>query len=112
MSVREGPKVSRAGAATFDEMIELVELQAFELSGRADAKKVDLMVRTFEPVEQVFARIEVTGPRRGISRPRAGIDVRGDGSLEAYTGRLRREVVEQAPGESVMSAFRRTVAAA
>jgi hypothetical protein len=58
-----------------------------------------------EPVQQVVARLELAGPRRA----RGGVDVRGDGSSEAYTGRLRRRLVRQRDGESAYDALGRAL---
>ncbi len=89
------------------EALDAVEAQARELSDGANARTVDTkLFRKFDPVQQVAARVELAGPRR----LRAGIDVRGDGSVESYTGRLRRELIEQREGESAYEALRRTVA--
>ena len=61
------------------------------------------LIRRLEPVQIVIARLELSGP----GRLRAGVDVRGDGSSEAFTGKLRRQVVEQRDGESAYDALRR-----
>ena len=64
------------------------------------------IIRKLEPVEIVVARLELSGPRR----LRAGVDVRGDGSSEAFSGRLRRRVIEQGANESPYDALRRELA--
>jgi hypothetical protein len=62
--------------------------------------------REVEPVQQVVARGAVAGPRGA----RGGIDVRGDGSTEAWTGRnWRRELVSQEPGEDAFAALWRVL---
>jgi hypothetical protein len=61
--------------------------------------------REYEPVEQVAVRGELRGPR-GL---RAGIDLRGDGSAEAFTGRVVRRLVQPRPGEDAWAALRRMV---
>ncbi len=59
--------------------------------------------RDFEPGQQVAARAGLKGPRR----LRAGIDLRGDGSAQAWTGRFGRRLVEPEPGEDAYAALRR-----
>ena len=60
--------------------------------------------RDIDPVQQVVARGEVSG-----RRIRGGVDVRGDGSSEAFTGRLRRQLVIQQDGETSYTALRRAL---
>jgi len=62
------------------------------------------LVREVEPVQQVALRGEVSGPGA-----HGGIDVRGDGSAEAFTGRWRRVLVERRPGETAHDALRRAL---
>jgi hypothetical protein len=62
-------------------------------------------LRRYDPVSRVVGRVELSGPRR----LRAGLDVRGDGSTEAFRGRLRRTLIEQRDGESADDALARSV---
>jgi hypothetical protein len=105
--VRSGPRVERLEAASLDAAIELIEARATALADGPTAAPVELRYKTFEPVAQVAHRIELSGPRR----LHAGVDVRGDGSVEAWTGKLRRRLVEQEPDESAYDALRRTLGA-
>jgi len=103
--VRHGSKVDKHGADTLDDALALLERRARAAAAGPRRETVDLHVRRFEPVQQVAARAELRGT--GV---RAGIDVRGDGSSEAWTGRLRRRVVEARDGEDAYAALRRVLA--
>jgi hypothetical protein len=103
--IRSGPRVDRVAAASLDEALELIEARARALAADTRRPAVELRYKTFEPVQQVAHRIELQAPR-GV---RAGVDVRGDGSVEAWTGRLRRRLVTREADESVYAALRRTL---
>lgn len=78
------------------------EGRAFAQTERRQAEKTFL--REYEPVQIVALRAEIAGG--GVH---AGVDVRGDGSAEAFTGRLRRRLVEQRADESAYDALRRAL---
>lgn len=105
VKVRSGSKVERSRHDDLAEALREIERRGHELEASADAKPRSPLGRTFEPVQQVVARIELAGP----GRLRAGVDVRGDGSAEAYRGRLRKQVIEQRKNESPYDALRRTL---
>ena len=104
VTVRAGPKVRRERHDDLADALAAIERQARELQDEVDARPVGgTLVRRYDAVQQVVARIELAGP----NRLRAGVDVRGDGSSEAFTGKLRRRLIEQRRGESSYDALRR-----
>jgi hypothetical protein len=106
VTVRAGPKVEREQHDQLTNALTAVERLGRKLEQSTDARPMGGgLTRRFEPVQQVVARIELAGP----GRLRAGVDVRGDGSSEAFTGRLRRQLVEQRRGESPYDALRRAL---
>jgi hypothetical protein len=106
--VRTGAEVARERYDDASQALAAVERHARELERTAGTHAVGgRMMRRYEPVQQVVGRVELSGPdgRHG------GIDVRGDGSAEAFTGRLRRMLVHQRDGESPYAALRRALEA-
>ncbi len=109
LTVRAGPRVERRRYQRLTDALEALQVRADELARSAPRDAVDVRYKRFEPVHQVAARIELAGPERLLPRVRGGLDVRGDGSIEAYLGRVRREVVRQRRGESAAHALRRAL---
>ncbi len=106
LTVRSKGSVDKRTFATREEALEALEAECRAIASSQRLSGVKVARRTYEPVVQVQARGELRGP----GRLAAGIDVRGDGSTEAYLGRMRRHVVEQERGESAYAALRRVLA--
>jgi hypothetical protein len=104
VTVRDGPRVEKLRADGLGEALDIVEREARALAAGPGRRTVDLRARTFTPQQQVAARVELRG--RGVA---AGVDVRGDGATEAWTGRLRRSVVGQEGRETPYDALRRAL---
>jgi hypothetical protein len=64
----------------------------------------EVLGREYTPDRQVAGRFELRGPGA-----RGGIDLRGDGSAEAYRGRIRKRIVERRGGESAVQALARSI---
>lgn len=110
LTVRSGPRVTHDRYATLDEALAALDRRTAELAPTAERDEVRFLARKIEPARQVAARLEIAGGG-GLWRPAVtgGVDLRGDGSAEAFTGRLRRSVVEQRRGESAVDALRRVL---
>jgi hypothetical protein len=109
LTVRSGSQVDKDRFDKLDPALDALERRGRELVETAPREKVDAKIREFEPVQQVVARLEVSGPQALLPRAHAGVDVRGDGSTEAFVGRVRRAVIEQRSGEDSFAALRRVL---
>ena len=107
VTVRIGPKVERTKTDDLSEALDEVELNARAASNTERRRTIDTRVRRYEAGDQVAARVELRGP--GVA---VGIDVRGDGGVQAWTGRWRRRPLELADGETPFEAVRRVAQSA
>ena len=108
LTVRSDARVRKERHRDLRDALDALERIAQELADGADARPAGgTLLRRMEPVQQVVARIELSGP----DRLRGGVDVRGDGSSEAFTGRMRRALVEPQGRESTYDALRRALSA-
>ena len=103
LTVREGARVEKRRCGSLEEALAEIESRGRELSRTTRSKPVDTkLLGRFEPQQQVAARLQLG--RRG------GVDIRGDGSAEAYTGWLRRRLLDKHGHESPYDALRRALA--
>lgn len=103
--MRVDGRVERRTYPGLDAALDALEQDCRAVANTSRRAEVKVARRVYDPVVQVQARFELRGP----GRARAGVDVRGDGSVEAYTGRVRRVVVAQERGETAYAALRRVL---
>lgn len=110
MAGRYTLRVTREGVAGkehYDDLraaVDALEVEARAFANTERRESAAGIMRTYEPDEIVALRAEVSG--RGV---RAGIDVRGNGDAEAFTGRVTRRLIELERGESPYDALRRVL---
>src|SRR4051812_36609934 len=105
LTVRRRGGTTRERFASLPQALAALEARLDELTPLQRRGRERSLSREIAPVEQVALRGEVAGPGT-----RGGVDVRGDGSAEAFTGRWRRVLVEREPGETPYDALRRALA--
>ena len=110
LTVRNGPRVTRERYDTLEDAVTALGERADSLSAASTREEVQFFSRRIEPSRQVATRLEIAGPGdwRGAGAS-GGVDLRGDGTAEAFTGRLRRTIVEQRRGETAAAALRRAL---
>ena len=106
LTVRRRGNATRERFASLPEALAALEARLDELTPTSGAAASARSAREIAPVEQVALRGEVAGPGA-----HGGVDVRGDGSAEAFTGRWRRVLVEREAGETAYDALRRALGA-
>jgi hypothetical protein len=111
VTFRSGARVERTTEPTLAAALDELELRARAAADGPGLKPVDLRSRRWEPGDQVAARGELRGPERWRPAVRGGLDVRGDGAVQAWTGAPERAVVEPLEGEDAYAALRRVLTA-
>jgi hypothetical protein len=112
LTVRSGPHVERVRCGSLGAAMDAMEQRMDELAPTARREAIQVFRRRYDAIRQVAVRAEVAGPGGPFGRLRGGVDLRGDGSAEAYSGRLRRSLVELLPGETPYDGLRRVLSEA
>jgi hypothetical protein len=105
LKIREASRVRRERYDDLEQALTALEEHGRELSGAARPRPLEVALGRVDPLRQVIARVELSGP----GRLHAGLQVRGDGSADSYSGRVYRQPVVQQSGESPYDALRRTL---
>ncbi|MEI6791836.1 MAG: hypothetical protein WCK97_01220 [Actinomycetes bacterium] len=100
---REGDS-ERQRFATVDGALDALETEIRAMAQTVRRTTTKSLGREYEPVELVAVRAEISGPST-----RGGVDLRGDGSVQAFSGRVRRAVIEPREGEDPYGALRRVL---
>ena len=107
--MRAGGRVEHQHFEDLERALGALGSRMTELADVASEHPARTRLRRYAPEDQVVARIELSGPQRRLADVHAGIDVRGDGSTEAYVGQVRRKALDRGPDENVVAALRRAV---
>jgi hypothetical protein len=111
VTTRAGGGVERSSTPDLEGALERLEAAARVAAAGPRLGAVDLRARRYEAADRVAARVQLAGPQRWRPDVRAGLDVRGDGSVAAWTaaGAAGRTEIEPRDGEDAFAALRRTL---
>ena len=98
LTVRAGSEVRREKLQDAAEAVDALRREADAVRAEGPLSDVN-SVRSFTADQRVAARLEISGP--GFRGKEAGVDVRGDGRLVAYTGAITKHPLEAASDEEL-----------
>jgi hypothetical protein len=107
LTIRSGSQVERERIGSLEEALFAARKRLLELEPSARREPARALFREVAPDEQVAARLELRGPRGR----RGGVDLRGDGSVAAWTGLVSKRMLEPTRGEDALGALGRALAA-
>ena len=100
LTVRTSGKVRRARFDQLGAALDEAETEARAAAQNAPRKPIDAKIRQFDPVQQVVARVELSGPERVLPKVKLG-------SMCAATARRRHTSAASAVSSSSSSGRRR-----
>jgi hypothetical protein len=108
LKYRTGSTVVHERPESADALFARVTELLMDLKDSAPGDQVKAPFRNYDAIEVVHGRIELSIAKgRFGGKTRGGIDVRRDGSAEAFLGRTTRQLIEPRPGESLVDALER-----
>ncbi len=107
LTVRHGSDVEHEAFDDLDAAIAAMKRQTerFRAEGPLSPSAA---LRDYAPGDQVHARLQISG-KGLLRRQTAGVDLKGDGSLVAYRGTVRREELEPGQLKTPFDAVRETL---
>src|SRR5258708_13806047 len=94
VTIRVGPRVTHERVPTLPDAVDVLELRLTALGPEIRRGTVRAFRREVEPVAQVAARGEISGPGRLAPRVQAGAPVRRDAPREGYRGRVHPAAIQ------------------
>ena len=107
--MRAAARVERQRFEDLERALDALGSRVADLARSAADDPAGTRLRRYGPEDQVVARLELAGPQRYLASRHAGIDVHGDGSTEAYLGRVRREPLDSGPDGDPVAAVRQAL---
>jgi hypothetical protein len=104
LTIRAGSRVEHERHATLDDALAAARAHVTALAPTARRRPARALAREIAPADQVAARLELRGPKRRMG----GVDLRGDGSLAAWTGRIAKRTLD---GDDALAALREVLTA-